>query len=196
MHKFKKIVAILITTFCFSALANQSEPNMDSKKTLVLSYEYSPEMVLSESSIKLHKNSEYSYHGQGKFDVVILGEKQKIVIPAMEESFLFFDKSFKEVKLYFRPTNHWLTLPKLIEKINQTKEALKPIKDLAIHSDEFDLNKLTPEHFENEESELISKYELQHYTVFFSVIKLTTPKEIHPREQDAFQLKLRVESRE
>lgn len=70
--------------------------------------------------------SEYksSFHGEGNFDDLILGEKQIIIIPAMQESFLDFDNNFETVKLYFQPTNCWFTLPELIEQINQIKETL------------------------------------------------------------------------
>ena len=195
MPHIKGFIGILIAFFCLLAVANQSESNMDSKKTLVISYAYPQEKIIKESSIKLNQTSDYLSHGKGHFSVLLLGEKQDIMIPGIQESFLYFDNNFKSVKLYFEPTNYWLTLSKLIEHINQIKETLTPIKNQSLNSYEFDLNNLTTKHFENEQAEVISKYELVHYKVFFIAKKLNTPKEIHPREHELFQLILRIESK-
>lgn len=195
MARFKKLIAIILATLCVLAFANQGDPNMESNETLVISYEYPIERIVKESSTKLHQNSKYTFHCQGNFDVVILGEKQKIVIPGMQECFIVFYKNYQTTKLYFEPTNYWLTFPKLIEHIRQIKETLSPIKKISLKTYEFDLNKLTAKHFENEEAELISQYELEHYKIFFVAKKLMTPKEIHPREHDLFQLTLRVETK-
>lgn len=196
MSHAKTIVAIILMTVGFGVLAEQSGPDMNDKKTLVISYDYTSEKVLKESTAKLHRNSEFTFHGADKnVDVILLGEKGKTIIPDINESFLLFDKNFQSVRLYLQPTGHWTLLSTSKDQINKMKEKLKPIKDLSTNTFELDIDKLNDKFFENEISELISEYELEHYKIFFIIKKLNTPKEIHPRDQDYFQLLIRVENK-
>lgn len=195
MSHAKALVAIILITFCFTAVAKLNEPNMNDKKILVIGYDYHKERVLKESTAKLHQNSETTFHGQGDVSVEILGEKNKIVIPGISESFLLFKNNFSSVELYLLPTNRWLTLDYALKKIQEMNESLDKISPLSLKTEAFDINKLTAKHFEESIGEVIREYDLQHYKVFFIIKKLTTPKEIQPRDQDYFQLIVRVDNK-
>lgn len=195
MSHIRAIVAIILMAVSFGVLAQQSGPDMNDKKILVIKYDYPKEEVVKESTAKLHETNKYSFHGEGKFDVVLLGERQKVTIPEMSESFLFFDKNFVSVKLHLLPTSDWSSLNNSIVQINQMKRKLQPIKEIAITTEEFDMNKLTPEYLGKELGAIISEYELEHYRILFMIKKLNTPKEIHPRDQDYYQLTIKVDNK-
>ena len=94
MSHAKAIIAIILMTVNFGVLAEQSRPDMNDKKTLVISYDYPSEKVLKDSTTKLHRNSEFTFHGDDRdVDVILLGEKKRTIIPDINESFLLFDKN-------------------------------------------------------------------------------------------------------
>lgn len=196
MPQLKKLLASVLMSLCFTAFANQGGAGMEAPKTLVLGYDYPSERTLKESTSKLHQNSNYTFHGNEKnVEVVLLGEKEKVIIPEINESFLHFDKNLVSASLHLLPAGHYLSLTPAIEKIKETREKLAPLKAISLNSKEFDLDKLNDEYFASRPAELLGMYELDHTKIFFVMKKLDTPKEIHPRDKDYFQLIIRIDNK-
>lgn len=189
------LAVLLLMGFGFGVFAGQSNTNMNNKKTLVLSYEFPSETVIKESTATLVKNSANSFHVKEKdVDVVLLGEKEKIVIPGIAETFLFFDKNFLTATLYVLPVTNWSTLETSIAQIKKVKFDLASLRKISKIEKEIDLNKINEEYFKDKASQTICIYELEHSKVILVLKKLDTPKEIHPRDQDYFQLAVRIDS--
>ena len=144
----------------------------------------------------MHQNSKYSFHGSEKnVEVVLLGEKEKVIIPEINESFLLFDKNLVSANLHLLPPGHYLSMTPAIEKIKETREKLAPLKTISLNIEEFDLDKLNDAYFASRPAELLGLYELDHTKVFFVMKKLDTPKEIHPRDKEYFQLIIRIDNK-
>lgn len=194
MSHGKAIISIFLMCFSLGVLATQSEPDMNDKKTLVISHDYSADRVLKESTTKLVKNSDDAFHGKEKdVNVILLGEKQKIIIPGISETFLSFHNNLRSVTLYLLPIGHWSTLKTSIAQLKQIQIELQPLKSIAINTKEFDLSKLNEETFKDNSAEAISVYNLEHSKVVLILRKLNTPKEIHPRDQDYFQVEIAID---
>lgn len=60
----------------------------------------------------------------------------------------------------------------------------------------FDLSCLTLKYFENKKALVVNKYELEHYKVFVILKKYTVPKEIIPRDNEYFQVTMRIDKKD
>lgn len=196
MSQLKWIVTIIFSTFCFAALAQKS-PIMNENKSVVIKYDFSLDKCLKESTADLHPITKWTLYLEGDVNLELLGEKDKIVIPGITKTDITFaHEEFSTLSFLKTPLGKWYTLELSIEQIHKIREQFEKLDQLAIKKTSFDISSLTLKSFDNKESLIVNKYELEHYKIFVMLKKYPIPREITPRDNEYFQLVMRIDRKD
>lgn len=184
------IIIVLSVTVVFSALALQYLSRSHHAKHLVLHYHTPASKLFNASTDYSYKNGHYLLHSQDTTEYILLGEKNKIHLPDIHESFMHFNPYLTSAELYILPASEWVDLNTALAQIQHMKKPLYTIKKIASITEECNTFYFTEDFFKDKTSALICKYELTHYTIAFWIYKRTLAQE------DTFQLILKLENKQ
>lgn len=183
---------IAVGIFAISAVA-YTQIIVPTTQKISLHYEYPAHKLLKSANAYVYEKNNVVLNFQNDLDLILLGEKHKMVIPQLSAAKFYFTEHFQSAELFVLPICQWITLDTILEQIDHRKALFENIKQHAIAVEEGELQHFTEAYFKNKEWALISKYTLEHYTITFGLKKLNSTEFPQLRAQDYFQMLITIE---